>query len=76
MSTTSTLPIKDFVRELNKQFSEAVKHLPKAERGNARYKAECDFAWFINEITAGPACMVYEHVNGCKTFIDNLTKQK
>lgn len=70
--TTTTIPVRELVKDLKKQFENAITSFPRAERGNKTYKAECDFAWYVHEITMGPNCMVYEHVNGCKSFIDRL----
>lgn len=72
----STIPVRELVKDLTKQFSKATEKFPNAERGNITYKAESDFAYFINEIMMGPSCMVYEQVNECKKFIETLKTQK
>lgn len=70
--SADTLPVKEMVRELSQQFSKAMQGYPAAVRGNDTYRLESDFAWYVHEITAGPSCMVYEYVNGCRDFIKNI----
>lgn len=74
--SSHTIPVRELVRDLSKQFSEATKGLPDAARGNQSYQLQSDFAWYIHEITSGPACMVYEQVNQCKEFIRNIKIKK
>lgn len=71
-ATVSTIPVRELVKDLKKQFEDATAKFPKVERGNKTYRAQCDFAWYVHEITMGPSCLVYEHVNNCKQFIDGL----
>jgi hypothetical protein len=70
--TSNTIPVKELVRDLKQQFTTATKGYPDAVRGNPTFKLECEFAWFVHEITIGPACMVYEQVNSCREFIRGI----
>lgn len=72
MNHTSPIPLKEVLRDLRAQFSKAMEGYPEAVRGNDTYKHQCEFAWYVHEITAGPACLVYSHVNECKDFIKTI----
>jgi len=72
--TISTIPVKELVKDLTNQFRNATKGYPDAQRGNDTYKIQSDFAWYIHEITIGPSCMVYEHVNACREFIKSIKR--
>ena len=70
--SSSTIPVKELVRDLTQQFTNATRGYPNAVRGNTSFEQECNFAWYVHEITVGPACMVYEHVNNCRDFIKGI----
>lgn len=68
----SNSKLNSTVGELYYLFNRATKGYPSAERGNASYKLQCEFAWLLHEITNGPKFFIDDNVEKCKNFINKI----
>lgn len=72
--------IGQIVRYLTSTFNHATQGLERPFRGkkngpNEAYFLQTEFAYLLNELTAGPRCMLQKHIADCNEFIDQVVQE-
>lgn len=83
MAEKEVRPEKDIgqiIRYLTSTFNAATQSLERPFRGkkvgpNEAYIMQTEFAYLLNELTAGPRCMLQKHIADCNEFIDQVVQE-
>ena len=72
--------VGQIVRYLTSTFNTAIQSLDRPFRGkksgpNEAYVLQTEFAYLLNELTAGPRCMLQKSIVDCNDFIDQVVQE-